>query len=936
MNARAAVIGGAGLLFAFGACADGVDLDELSGVDLWGGRKAHPAVVNPVVGQDPSAVISLDGEWDFTTFEREGKHETPQRNGIWGHFFSRPWKNARKISVPGCWEAQGVGEPGMAECWEPKWDENAKPIRHCYFGAGWYRRNVAVPAAWRGQRIWIKFGGVKSVAWVWVNGRQVALVDASCGTVKYEITDLVEPGKPATVVVQVDNRPPSRKGLMSAMNRWGGIYRSVELEATPPICIDDAWVRGDFDKREAQVMVEIAGEVNDSLSLRATVDGETAQVPLSTSTSSLHLAIPLRNFRSWSPEHPNLYTAKVELVENGRVVQTRRERFGVRKLEVRGKEFYLNGKPFYFRGFGDDHVYPLTGVSPADVGEHRRHLAVARKAGFNFVRLHTHCELPEYFEAADELGIMIQAELPYYSDVPTEHFMFDPKRDVAELWRNYRRHPSFAVYSMGNEGSFGPALDKALHRYVKRMDPDRLKINQDCHVAKINTPENSDYDGGPTKLWPRGSVDPARPFVTHEYMNLGVKLDARQESRYTGVWLPPSTRADRAKWLARFGLDSAWGDRLQDAQHVLQGVWQKRGIECARTDPFCDGFVFWTIVDVVVWNAGASAYSGQGVFNVFWEQKEKGLSAEDIRVFNRPAGIFVDFADDRRTYSSGERIAIEKLWYANYGDAAVPGATVEWTLDAEGRTLASGNFAAGDLALGAVRPIGSFGIDVPALDAPVRTTLRLRVAPTETDNAYDLWLFPRRMRRAEPKVAVADELMPVLKDRYEGLLPEAQAAEAEVVIASGGSPLVVASLTRGQKVIALSGCSGAPNVKLGWWWMGSQVGTAFRRHPALDGLPHQGALNELFFRIMKEGRKLPYSGLSKDDMIAVGEGGDACYLYLAQANVGRGRLLMSFGLDVLGDTREGAALLDGMLDYVRSDAFAPHGSLASDRQGNGK
>ena len=117
----------------------------------------------------------------------------------------------------------------------------------------------------------------------------------------------------------------------------------------------------------------------------------------------------------------------------------------------------------------------------------QRHLAVARKAGFNFVRLHTHCELPEYFEAADELGIMIQAELPYYSDVPTEHFTFDPKRDVTELWRNYRRHPSLAVYSMGNEGSFGPALDKALHRYVKRMDPDRLKINQDCHVAKINT-----------------------------------------------------------------------------------------------------------------------------------------------------------------------------------------------------------------------------------------------------------------------------------------------------------------------------------------------------------------------------------------------------------------------------------------------------------------
>lgn len=81
------------------AVAAEANLDELSGVDLWGGRKPHLAVVNPAVGQDPSAVVSLDGEWDFTTFEREGKHETPQRNGIWGKFFSQPWKNARKISV---------------------------------------------------------------------------------------------------------------------------------------------------------------------------------------------------------------------------------------------------------------------------------------------------------------------------------------------------------------------------------------------------------------------------------------------------------------------------------------------------------------------------------------------------------------------------------------------------------------------------------------------------------------------------------------------------------------------------------------------------------------------------------------------------------------------------------------------------------------------
>ena len=109
--------------------------------------------------------------------------------------------------------------------------------------------------------------------------------------------------------------------------------------------------------------------------VRLTVDGKTESFALcpGVSTNSpfsiLHstFSIPLADFRPWSPEHPNLYTGIIELVENGNVVQTRRERFGVRKIEVRGRDFYLNGKPFFIRGFGDDAAYPITGMTPPDI-----------------------------------------------------------------------------------------------------------------------------------------------------------------------------------------------------------------------------------------------------------------------------------------------------------------------------------------------------------------------------------------------------------------------------------------------------------------------------------------------------------------------------------------------------------------------------------------
>ena len=924
-----------GTILAATSLALGLHAETLS----WGAREEHPAVVNPVMGNDPANVISLRGEWEFVARPMN----RPLRNGVWGRFYQETnWPGSRAISVPGCWEAQGVGEPGMGECWVPKWDNNAKPIRHKYIGDGWYRKTVTVPAAWKGRRIWLKIGGVKSCGWFWVNDRQVALVDNYCGTYKYEITDLVTPGSNATVVAQVNNVRPSRKGLMSAMHRWGGIYRDVEIEATPQTFIDDAWVRGLFDEKAAEVNVEIGGLGSPSAredtrppdaavsskppyQIRVTIDGQTVSQPLKPFKP---LKLPLRNFRPWSPEHPNLYTAQVDLVENGQVIHVRRERFGVRKFEVRGTEFFLNGKPFYVRGFGDDHVYPLSGITPADRDVHRAHLGKARAAGFNFVRLHTHCELPEYFEAADELGVMIQPELPYYSDVAAEDFSFDPGRDVTELWRNYRRHPSFAVYSMGNEGSFGPGLDAALHRYVKTMDPDRLKINQDSNQGFINPPDAADYCGGPIKEWPRGSVRPDRPFVTHEYLNLCIKLDARSEGDYTGVWLPPATREARAAWLAKAGLDAAWGDRLQDAQHALQRHYQKVGVEWARKDPYCDGYSFWTIVDVVV--EQGESYTAQGLFDPFWRQKRGGFSAEEFAVFNSPSCILLDAPDENRVFTSGESLAVDFL-FAHYGEAALQDAALEWNLELGGRLSPAadtvredtrppvrGRVSVGDIPLGPVRKIASQKIVFPSVKKPVKAKLSARVG--SVSNSWDFWVFPPRARRDGRDLAVAPSLSSSIGRLYGGfaVLGTPEASGAKVVVAEAGSPEAEKAIAEGRRVVAIGEAKRVPNVRLGWWWMGTQVGTAILDHPVFAGLPHEGHMSPLVFRIVGEGLPLRGAGREGKDLLMVGEGGQDCFAYVALRRGGGGLAVESFGLDLVSGKPEGTAILDGMIDFTRS------------------
>jgi hypothetical protein len=858
------------------------------------------------------------------------------RHPDWNAFYAKPWPNARTIQVPGCWEEQGVGAPGMGDSWDCKWDHIPKPLRSIYSGEAWYRKKIELPKAWEGQRIWLKIGGVKAQGCFWVNDKPAAWVDTYCGTYKYDITDLVEPGKEAVVVAQVNNVAPSRKGLFSAIHKFGGLYRDVELEATPDTRIEYAWVRGDFDKQLAEVHVTVAREnlerSLDKLALRVTLknaDGKAAGEGISKvafaagkKTAEVMCAVPLTLFQAWSPESPSLYLAEIVLCDGDQPVHGWTERFGVRKFEVRGERFFFNNQPFFVRGYGDDFVYPLTLASPASREEHLSHLKAARRAGFVYARLHTHCELPEFFEAADEAGILLQPELPYYGDYPTEAFAFDPMRDLEELIVHYRRHVSLATYCMGNEGLLGRPLDRELYKLAKRLDPDRMVLHQD---GTFNTAENSDFRNGPISIWEPGSFKCDAPFVAHEYLNLCVKLDPRLESRFTGAWMPPVAMASWEKNLAAAGLDRQWGEACQNAEHGLQRYYQKQGVEAARRDPACDGFDFWTIVDVVV--RQGNSYSAQGLFNPFWEPKTNGFTAQEFRSFNDQTVLLLKTDPESPIAVSGDRVHAD-FRISHYGGQPLRQARLSWVLRTGQVTLAQGACECGDVDLGAVRSLAQADIEIPDLQKPVHAILDAALGPVR--NRWDFWLFPKRVARSGEGVAVSKPLLPAMTPLYSGLIPagEPGAEKAGILISFMGSDDVAPALSSGKRVILINRTEGNPNVSLGWWSMGEQVGTAFAKHPALGEFPHEGYLSPLAFRILKRGQKLPcFPGLRANELFVVGEGADSYYLYGGEARAGQGRVLMTFGLDLLSGYPEATCILDGMIQYARSDAFDPKGEI---------
>jgi hypothetical protein len=904
--------------------------------DPWGPCPASPAVVHAVTVSPLQQIVSLRGEWDFVTDPRlMGRHRMGKGPG-----WNEPdWEDARKIEVPGCWEAQGVGEPGMSQDWGLPFDCIPRPLNHVYMGTARYRRTAEIPADWAGKRIWLKVGGVRTEAWFWVNQQRVAHLNTYCGTYKYDITELVKPGGVAEIVATVRNDTPSRKGCMAAFHRFGGLYRDVELEATPETRLDDVWVRGDFDKKTALVNLSIRTATNTlpdialNIDLR-TLDGQAAGTLRQSVTPDAHgnadivCDVPLGVFHPWTPETPNLYLAEVTLYSGEKPTHGWTERFGVRKLEVRGNRFYLNGAPCFLRGYGDDYIYPMTLISPPDRGEHLKHLTVARSAGFNYVRHHTHCEIPEFFEAADEAGILIQPELPYYHDITPEGFEFDPMRDIQELYRHYRRYVSFAAYSTGNEGHLGSPLDREIYQWAKRTDPDRIFQHQD---GGCNTKENADFFtpngyGLASSIlpWKPGTFDALEvPFVAHEYLNLGIKLDPRLEPRFTGAIPSPRTLADYDAALQAAGLDRGWGDACLDAAHALQGYYQKQGLEQARRDPACDGYSYWTIVDVMVPQAGA--YTGQGFLNAFWEKKPGGLTPDQFRRFNGPTVILAQFEPASMIAVAGDTCKAD-LSLSHFGADPVRQARLSWTVETDtGDQIASGALDPFDANTGDVKAVGGCTFTVPTLTKPTHAVFEATLAGTDIANSWDIWLFPKREMKSEAGIAVTEDLYPVLSVRYPGIAKAgtADASTAQLVIGSWDHPDLVAASAKGVRGIMIGPADGPPNVTLGWWSLGDQIGTAFAQHPLFGDFPHDGKLSPLWFRLIKRGLPLPLDPqFGQFRYFAAGEGQKQYFSYVCQKTGPKGeQLLITHGVDVLADTPEGTWLLDQMINYVRSEAF---------------
>lgn len=332
-----------------------------------------------------------------------------------------------------------------------------------YIGTGWYRRTFDVP---QGSDATLVFDGAMSEAQVWVNGHKVGEWPNGYNSFYFDVTPyLNEDGKDNTLAVRLENRPFSSRWYPGA-----GLYRNVRLVTTNRIHVP-VWgtqiTTPHVTDEYATVSLKVKVDNSDGKTLKLVTtiaDSDGRQVAARTTTGKENHGRPFEQNleighpRLWSPESPYLYTATTKIYsDKDSLLDTYATRFGVRTIEVvpeRG--FFLNGKPRKFQGVCNHHDLGPLGAA-VNTSALRHQLQLLKDMGADAVRTSHNMPAPELVELCDEMGLMMMLEPFDEWDIAKckngyhRYFNEWAERDMVNMLRQYRNHPSVVMWSVGNE-----------------------------------------------------------------------------------------------------------------------------------------------------------------------------------------------------------------------------------------------------------------------------------------------------------------------------------------------------------------------------------------------------------------------------------------------------------------------------------------------------
>ena len=355
-----------------------------------------------------------------------------------------------------------------------------------YIGEGWYRNTFTISKNDKDKRVLVVFEGAMSEPKVFVNGEKVGEWGYGYSYFYFDITDRVLTGEPNTLAVQLNN--------VESSSRWypgAGLYRNVRIIVKNEASIDQ-W--GTFvttpmitpEMAKVNIKTKVSGDNVHLVTHILNAKGDTLVIDktgkLFGNEFEQNIAVP--NPQLWSPETPYLYTAVTQLFEGDMVKDELTTRFGIREIKYDPKEgFSLNGKIRKFKGVCLHHDLGPLGAA-INIAALRRQLRILKDMGCDAIRSSHNMPSKEQLELADGMGFMFLAEsFDEWAKPKVEngyHRFFEEyaEKDVVNLVRATRNHPSIVMWSAGNEvpdqyGSVGVKRAKWLQDIFHREDPTR-------------------------------------------------------------------------------------------------------------------------------------------------------------------------------------------------------------------------------------------------------------------------------------------------------------------------------------------------------------------------------------------------------------------------------------------------------------------------------
>jgi beta-glucuronidase len=471
---------------------------------------------------------SLQGKWQIIVnwydIKRNviGKDQKPQGKTDFVEF---DFTDALTLNVPGDWNSQ-------------------RPELLYYEGTVCYKKTFDHDKR-SDTRTFLHFGAVNYLAEVYLNGERLGVHEGGFTPFQFEVTSQIKQGENVLIVIvsnqrKADHIPAENFGWWN----FGGITRDVHIVETPRTFIEDymiqlakgsadviqGWVRVNGALPDQEVIVEIP-ELKVRQSLKVAANGYAAFL---VKASKLSL---------WSPSNPKLYDVVIKSLED-----SVKDRIGFRRIEVKGEDILLNGKPVFLKGINIHEEIPESKRRAYSQGDAEIILNWVKDLGCNFIRL-SHYPMNEYIvRLAEEKGLMLWEEVPLWQRILfEEHVIQKAELQLTEMISRDKNRCNVIIWSVSNETRPGPQRDAGVIRLLKKvrsLDSTRLVTAALSHFK---------YDGNTITVGD----------VVSEHMDvIGI-------NKYLGWYEPWPDQPGNVKWnfivnkpviYSEFGSESVYGN----------------------------------------------------------------------------------------------------------------------------------------------------------------------------------------------------------------------------------------------------------------------------------------------------------------------------------------------------------------------------------------